>query len=185
MLKYGKENFRVEALCENLTQEGAWELEAKFIELYDCMNPEKGYNGRTGGSNKGSKLNENAKEKMRQTASQKYERSPELRKAMSDGKKRWYEENPESKKHLSDVMKSRSAEGKNDAFIYSDSRPKPVQCIETGVVYSSQREAFRMTGINHIHNVCIGTQIHAGGYHWRYVKQGENSAAKQDLQGDS
>ena len=26
ILKFGKENFRMEPLCENLTQEGAWEL---------------------------------------------------------------------------------------------------------------------------------------------------------------
>ena len=58
MQKYGKENFRMEPLCENLTQEGAWELEAKFIELYDSMNPEKGYNGKTGGKAKGCSVKE-------------------------------------------------------------------------------------------------------------------------------
>ena len=67
-------------------------------------------------------------------------------------------------------MKKRCAEGKNDAFIYSDSRPKPVQCIETGVVYSSQNEAYRMTGIRHIHEACTGACVYAGGYHWRFVE---------------
>ena len=117
MKKFGKVNFRMEALCENLTQEGAWELEAKFIELYDSMNPEKGYNGKTGGRDKGCKMYEAARQKF----IQHYEQSSELRKAMSDGVKRWYENNPEIKMHLSDVMKRRCAEGKNDAFIYSDS----------------------------------------------------------------
>ena len=70
----------------------------------------------------------------------------------------------------SELMKKRCAEGKNDAFIYSDSRPKPVQCIETGVVYSSQNEAYRMTGIRHIHEACTGACGYAGGYHWRFVE---------------
>ena len=71
----------------------------------------------------------------------------------------------------SELMKKRCAEGKNDAFIYSDSRPKPVQCIETGVVYSSQNEAYRMTGIRHIHEACTGAYVYAGGFHWRFVNQ--------------
>ena len=142
------------------------ELEAKFIELYDSMNPEKGYNGKTGGKAKGCKMNEAARQKF----IQHYEQSPEFRKAMSDGVKRWYENNPESKKHLSDVMKRRCAEGKNDAFIYSDNSPRPVQCIETGAVYSSQNEAYRMTGIRHIHEACTGACVYAGGYHWRFVE---------------
>ena len=169
ILKFGKENFHIEALCENLTQEGAWELEAKFIELYDSMNPEKGYNGKTGGKAKGCKMNEAARQKF----IQHYEQSPELRKAMSDGVKRWYENNPESKKHLSDVMKRRCAEGKNDAFIYSDNSPRPVQCVETGAVYSSQNEAYRMTGIRHIHEACTGAYVYAGGYHWRFVEKSQ------------
>ena len=167
MLKYGKENFSIEPLCENLTQEGAWELEAKFIELYDSMNPEKGYNGKTGGRDKGCKMNEAAKQKIIQN----YEESPEFRKAMSDSMKRWYEKNPESKKHLSDVMKSRGAEGKQDAFICSNRKPRAVQCVETGVIYSSQCEARRLTGINHIHEACTGVRIYAGGFHWKFVEQ--------------
>ena len=125
MQKYGKENFRMEPLCENLTQEGAWELEAKFIELYDSMNPEKGYNGKTGGMEKGCKWNEAAKQKLIQLN----EQSPEYRKA------------------------------------------RAVQCIETGVIYSSQREAQRMTGINTIHKACTGVYVYAGGYHWRFVEK--------------
>ena len=167
MQKYGKENFRMEPLCENLTQEGAWELEAKFIELYDSMNPEKGYNGKTGGMEKGCKWNEAAKQKLIQLN----EQSPEYRKARSDGMKRWYENNPERKKHLSDVMKTRCAEGKQDAFIYSSRKARAVQCIETGVIYSSQREAQRMTGINTIHKACTGVYVYAGGYHWRFVEK--------------
>ena len=171
MQKYGKENFRMEPLCENLTQEGAWELEAKFIELYDSMNPEKGYNGKTGGPDKGSTVNDAAREKSRRSIIQKYEESPEYRKALSEGGLRRFRENPSAKKAISERMKRRSEEGKNDAFIHSNNKPKPVQCIETGVVYSSVKRAIRMTGIYNIHKACTGARIYAGGYHWRFVER--------------
>ena len=167
MQKLGKENFRIEPLCENLTREGAWELEANFIELYDSLNPEKGYNGKTGGQNKGSRMNEAAKEKLRKL----YEESPEYRKSLSEGVLRSYAKNPERRKNKSELMKRLCAEGKNDCFIYSDNRPRPVMCVETGVVYSSLREAARVTGINNISAACKGIYIHAGGYHWKFVNE--------------
>ena len=167
--KFGKENFRKEALCENLTQEGAWELEEKFIELYDSMNPEKGYNVKTGGPDKGSTFSKAAKEKASRMTIKRYEESPHYRKALSESQLRLFRENPEKREILIERMKRQSAEGKNDYFIYSDHRPKPVQCVETGVIYSSLNEAFRMTGIRAIQRACIGTRVHAGGYHWRFV----------------
>ena len=163
----GKENFTIEALCTNLTQEGAWALEAWFIEYYDSLNPEKGYNGKTGGQNKGSRMNEAAKEKLRKL----YEESPEYRKSLSEGVLRSYAKNPERRKNKSELMKRLCAEGKNDCFIYSDNRPRPVMCVETGVVYSSLREAARVTGINNISAACKGIYIHAGGYHWKFVNE--------------
>ncbi len=169
MAQFGKENFQMEPLCENLTKEGAWELEAKFIELYDSMNPEKGYNGKTGGRDKGSKMNEAAKEKNSRAAKQRYEESPEFRKALSEGTLRWFRENPNAKKSISERMKRRCQEGKNNNFIYSDHRPQPVQCIETGVIFSSQCEAVRMTGFTNIHAACTGASEYAGGYHWRFI----------------
>ena len=44
-------------------------------------------------------------------------------------------------------------------------------CVETGVVYSSLREAARVTGINNINAACKGIYIHAGGYHWKFVNE--------------
>lgn len=47
--KYGWENFIVEILANNLTQEEANILEKKFISEYDSRNPDKGYNINIGG----------------------------------------------------------------------------------------------------------------------------------------
>lgn len=49
---------------------------------------------------------------------------------------------------------------------------KQVRCIETGIVYYSQTEASRQTGINSssISNACTGKYKTAGGYHWEFVE---------------
>lgn len=51
------------------------------------------------------------------------------------------------------------------------SMSKPVQCIETGVIYPSIIEASRQTGINDsdISRACRGKRKVIGGYHWRYI----------------
>lgn len=47
----------------------------------------------------------------------------------------------------------------------------PVQCVETGKIYKSTREAWRDTdaGYSHISECASGKRKTAGGYHWRYV----------------
>ena len=48
---------------------------------------------------------------------------------------------------------------------------KKVICIETGVTYTSIREAERLLGVCHtcISSCCNGRRKTAGGFHWRYV----------------
>lgn len=50
---------------------------------------------------------------------------------------------------------------------------RKVRCVETGVVYQSQKEAERLTGINgaNISSCCTHRPkyITAGGYHWEFV----------------
>lgn len=50
---------------------------------------------------------------------------------------------------------------------------KRVLCVETGVIYSSTREAARQTGIDQssISKACRGIQKTAGGYHWKYIDE--------------
>lgn len=49
---------------------------------------------------------------------------------------------------------------------------KKVKCVDTGIVYHSQQEASRATGISNsaISQVCRGTLMTAGGYRWEFVK---------------
>lgn len=60
--KYGKDNFYYEVLSHAITQEEADKLEDMFIEMYDSVNPQKGYNIRGGGSR--GKLSEQTKQKI-------------------------------------------------------------------------------------------------------------------------
>lgn len=50
-------------------------------------------------------------------------------------------------------------------------QPKPVFCVETGVTYSSIKEAARQTGLakNKISYCCRGLRNKTGGYHWKFV----------------
>ena len=50
---------------------------------------------------------------------------------------------------------------------------KPVQCVETGLIYHSIKEAGRQTGIDYssIAKNCRGKRSVAGSYHWKYVKK--------------
>ena len=46
---------------------------------------------------------------------------------------------------------------------------KAVMCVESGVVYKSQREASRKTGVSqqHISKCVLGKRHTAGGFHWK------------------
>lgn len=60
---------------------------------------------------------------------------------------------------------------------YLKTLPKKVLCIETGVVYNSCGDAIRLTGIRGVGNVLRGYQgvKTAGGYHWKYVEEGDEN----------
>ena len=56
-------------------------------------------------------------------------------------------------------------------YVLSRGNCKPVECVETKVVYPSTMIAEQRTGCNHRHisNCCRGKRITCGGYHWRYA----------------
>ena len=60
-------------------------------------------------------------------------------------------------------------ERSNKALMNRKNESVPVQCIETGVVYPSIREAYRQTGAKNIGQCCIGKRNTAGGCHWKYA----------------
>ena len=55
--KYGWKNFKKDILCEKLTREGAEKLESWFVNYYNSMDPELGYNCISGGTRQGCYFN--------------------------------------------------------------------------------------------------------------------------------
>lgn len=64
----------------------------------------------------------------------------------------------------------------SDMFTNDPKRSKPIQCIETGTIYPSAKEAERQTGIfaTKIIQVCKKRHQTTGGYHWKYYNKEEN-----------
>ena len=58
---------------------------------------------------------------------------------------------------------------------------KPVMCVETGIVYYSQREAARETNTNEgkLSEVSKGKRKTAGGFHWKRVPREEGESIWQ------
>lgn len=80
----------------------------------------------------------------------------------------------EYREKLSQLRKGRPIKHSDiqDMRIYETCR-KPVMCVETGVIYGSQREASKLTNTNEgkISNVLSGLRKTAGGYHWIRVQK--------------
>lgn len=62
--KYGWDNFEHVILKENLTKEEADYWEKYYIQLWDCTNPQKGYNITPRGNGERHKLSEETKKKL-------------------------------------------------------------------------------------------------------------------------
>ena len=75
----GWNSIRKDILCEKLTKEGAEKLEKWFVEYYDSMNPEKGYNRMTGGARKGAQAGTETQTLTREIRLAYYRRHPEAR----------------------------------------------------------------------------------------------------------
>ena len=98
-----------------------------------------------------------------------YENDPEYSRKKALSRKMYYRAHPEEREAVRRRMKEYLSKPENRAFVESDTRPKPVICVETGAVYRSQYAAERATGFTRIHDVCLGRYCTAGGYHWRYT----------------
>lgn len=113
------------------------------------------------------------KEKLRELGKKTKGRvvSEETRKKQSEAKKGKYvgEKSPMYGKKFSPEHRQKLIE--NSAWA------KPVKCIETGELFSSALQASKAVGLktsSNISKVCNGQRKTAGGFHWMFVKEGEN-----------
>lgn len=133
--RFGWDNIQSEVLAEAETMQEARELEQKYIEQYDAMNPDKGYNRKGSGYSMSRvrriQMSMKTKEfwkdevhlnKMKEAIAES-RKSPEYRQKLSEAiKKKWQDklyrqkvsdsmkirmQNPEVKKQMSDTTKRR------------------------------------------------------------------------------
>ncbi len=154
--KYGWDNFEHIILEQDeMTSEEANEREQYYINLYDALNPKKGYNLVPGGY-------EGISPNASPAAVQWMKEHPEFGLARATDMLKWQKEHPEEmhQMRLQNIKKA------------TEARKKKVRCIETNIVYESATEAARQvpkTTQSKICMVCRGQRNTCGGYHWEYV----------------
>lgn len=193
--KYGEECFVFNVLCE-CSEDELDQTEIQYIQQYNSMNRDYGYNFESGGSlNK--HISEESRRKMSEATIGRYagEKNPMygVHLKLSDERKRELSKrfsgsgNPMYGVHLkaTDEQRRRQSErmrGSGNPFYgrkhteetikkISDTRKKTkVRCVETGDEYSSSTDAMRKTGI-HSGSILRAAKknLTAGGYHWEIV----------------
>lgn len=179
--KYGEENFDfyiVETCkCEELNDK-----EVYYINLYNTLNYNYGYNMQSGGQN--SRPNEEVRKKLSDSLKRTYQENEELRKRSSiNALNQWA--NPEIKKkimgenngmygkHHTDETRKKMRENR-----IKKPSPKrnttPVLCIELNRVFKDAVTACKELGLKStltgsIFAVCKGERKTCGGYHWKFL----------------
>jgi group I intron endonuclease len=165
ILKYDWDNFSHEILETNLTAEEANKKERYYITLYKSNQENFGYNLTSGGE-QGKILSPISKQKMslaKKGKSLSEEHKQNISKAFKG------EKHPNYGKHLSETTKKKIGE-KNS---------KPIQCVETGVVYKNRIEAAQAVGLKNHRSIteALRDSWRTAGkdkntnirYHWKYV----------------
>ena len=107
------------------------------------------------------------KERLSESKIKLFENNYELSKKNQAISKKYYLTHSEAREEQSRRMKEYLSKPGNRAFVESSSKPKRVICVETGVIYPSQRAAEKATGFSNVHKACSGLLHTCGGYHWK------------------
>ena len=185
--KYGWDNFDHEILESGLSYEDACEKERYYIALFHSLTSERGYNLETGGG-ANTTVSEETKKKISEklTGRKGTPHTPESKRKLREahlGKTRlpFSEETrkklslsltgrtftPEHRANISRSKSGSATSGKNN------SHPRPVLCVETGVIFDTVKEAgeFKGGSSKNIIACCRGRLKTSGGYHWRYADE--------------
>ena len=179
--RYGRDKFKMEAICSALSPEYLNELEQYFIKFYDCMAP-KGYNLTSGGDSAYTR-SEHSRDRQRQ-AMLGHTVSDETKAKISatlmgrEGVRRGAVLSEETRQKISAAQVGKKAGEETKARMRASHaggrayNAKKVQCVETGTVYGSTGEAARALGLQQtsISAVCLGNRKSTGGLHFRFIK---------------
>lgn len=148
--KYGWNNFEHEIFASNLTEEEASNMEKLLIEKLDTTNPNNGYNIASGGyNNRGLKGVHNPFYGVKPVKAIEASVSVRTGKHLTEEHKKkisnavtGYVKSEEHRRKLGESQRGQvRGRGKDCA------NSIPVLCVETGVVFNSQREAAKQYGV--------------------------------------
>lgn len=182
--KYGWENLKHEIVMTNLSKEDAEKLEIAMIKEYKTTDPKYGYNIENGGNCSGTHSEETKRKiseaqkgcknhawgKPSPRKGTKASEESKLKNSLSHiGKPAWNKGVPmteEQKKKLRGLKRSDECKKK-----MSDSKSKPILCIDTNTVYKNCVEASQICGIDRscISKAVNGKSATAGGLRWRFI----------------
>ena len=183
--KYGEENFEF-IILEECSKDMLNERERYYIDLYNTMNRDYGYNLKSGGQDK-NYVTEDVKDKISKANKKYYIKHPEAKKQCSENAyKQWNDpkikakimgENngmygkthtKESRKKISEAQKGHVSKFRNTT---------PVFCIELNKLFvdsvtTCNELGFPISRSGNIHEVCKGIRNRktVGGYHWKYLE---------------
>ena len=166
ILLYGWENgFEHQIIKDKLTAEEANYWEDYYINYYDTLNPEKGYNLKrncTGVPSAETKINMSIAQYQRYT-------NQEERQKTSKKVKQYYIDNPEKAKERGQDIKKWRLEHPEKVKQLNQQLSTQIECIETGQVFCSISEASRILKINRksINRCILMQQRTANNLHWR------------------
>lgn len=183
--KYGEQNFEFKVL-ERCSKDLLNDKERYYIDLYDTMNEDYGYNLKSGGQDT-NYVTESVRIKTGKAIKKYYEEYPEAAIMRSaNAYKQWND--PEikakitgknngmyGKTHTKEARKKISEAQKGHISKYRNT--VPVFCIELNKLFVDSVTACRELGLNisrsgNIHEVCKGIRNRktVGGYHWKYLE---------------
>ena len=166
--KYGWDSFSHEIVASMISKEEACKTERALIAKYKSNDRDHGYNITAGGEV--NILPESSLEKIR-AKNKNAVFSEEHKKHISEGRRKFALEHPEAMAKRKGY-KMTEEQKKNLCEASRKARSKKIECVETGVIYSSMTEACRLTGANlsSLSEMLHGKQKSVAGYTWRYAE---------------
>ena len=176
--KYGINCFKFYVL-EYCDVENLDEREIYYIDLYNTLDREFGYNLKSGGQNSSCTYTEEVRKRMSESAKQSYDQYL-IDKRKQDALNQWSNPNIKEKiigknngmygKHHTDEAKQKMSENRK-GISPVNKNTSPVFCIELNKEYKDATEAGKELSIRsgNILKVCRGVRKTCGGYNWKFI----------------
>lgn len=181
--KYRQDNFKF-YIVEECDFDLLNDKEIQYINYYNTLDRDFGYNLKTGGQNCPTYYTEEIKEKMSESIRRSYENS-DLRQRRSETTKLYWE-NPENKarilkennvmfgKHHTDEAKRKMSDVKKSKHnIPYNKNLNKVFCEELNIEFANATQAAKELSLDSsgIIKTCRGEHHTCGGYHWHFVDE--------------